>query len=437
MKLFSISKAIKPMQSSQTLKNLSYLLTAEGISRVARIALTVVMARLLGVSDFGTLAIALTVHELVAVLAHNGFGLKLLNVAEEDADAGANSAYVLSFFWCSGMFLLQMLLALEMPNWGYEQPGYLLQALAPLHLLLPFALTHVHMIHRRGELGSFAAVGTLQNVLECLLSLVLLLFGFDLWSIVIARFVSTLFWVVGFRRAGVWSFDKTLGFLPVRAMFEFTGAVLISEYAKSVRFWGDNLLVGALLGAEALGLYYFAKNSGLGISLSLSQISVTTVTPRLAQLARDNQSDSHAIRKRLIGRFSAFLVVCIGAQALLAPYYVPILFGSDWTPAVLLLSLLCASAIPRAIADLHAALARVSGLASYEMGWNAVYTVVFLLLVLVTAPLGLELMAVTIIGLNLIMALAISLSVWRKLAPGLLTDSQDEIPLTNPRSMQY
>jgi len=425
------------MRSSQILKNFSYLLTAEGISRVARITLTVVMARLLGVSDFGTLAIALTVHELVAVLAHNGFGLKLLNVSGKDADSGANSAYVLSFFWCFGMFTLQMILALEMPNWGYEQPGYLLQALAPLHLLLPFALTHVHMMHRRGELGSYAAIGTLQNVLECLLSLILLLLGFDLWSIVIARFVSTSFWVIGFRRAGDWSFDKNSSFLPTRAMFEFTGAVLVSEYAKSVRFWGDNLIVGALLGAEALGLYYFAKNSGLGISLSLSQISVTAITPKLAQLTRDEESDSYAMRKRLINQFSLFLLVCIGAQALLASYYVPILFGSDWSGAVLLLSLLCVSAIPRAIAELHAALARVSGLANIEMRWNAVYTIVFLLIVLITAPLGLELMAATIIGLNLLMALIISSSVWRRLAPELPADRHNDIPLANRRSMQY
>lgn len=412
--------------SSQTLRNLSYLLTAEGITRIARIALTVVMARLLNVSDFGTLAIALTVHELVAVLAQNGFGLKLLNQSKKSVAQAANSAYLLSFFWSGGMFVIQWLLAGQMSFWGFGQAGYLLQALAPVHLLLPFALTHVHMIHRQGALGSFAAVDIAQNVLDCAVTLVLLLAGMGLWSIVIARFCSTALWVVGFRRAGSWFFDPLSGYLPMRELFSFTSAVLVSEYAKSVRFWGDNLLVGTLLGAEMLGLYYFAKNSGLGISMSLSQISITTITPRLAELSRGEVHNRDHEQKQLVGRFSLFLLICIGAQAILAPYYVPLLFGTQWTPAVVLLSLLCLSAIPRCIGDLHACLARVSGLTSLEMRWNAAYTVLFLLVVFAVAPAGLESMASALIALNVLMAGAIGIAVWQRLTPEHRT-----LPLTN------
>jgi len=417
------------MRSSQTLRNLSYLLTAEGVTRVARIALTVVMARLLSVTDFGTLAIALTVHELVAVLAQNGFGLKLLKQSERTCATAANSAYVLSFFWCAGMFFVQCLLASQMPLWGFDQAGFLLQALAPIHLLLPFALTHVHMIHRKGELGSFAAVDTAQNVLDCGITLVLLLAGMGLWSIIIARMCSTALWVIGFRRAGEWSFDSTHGYLPMRDMFTFTGAVLISEYAKSVRHWGDNLLVGTLLGTELLGLYYFAKNSGLGISLSLSQITITTITPRLAELSRNEAVDRHSQRRQLVGRFSVFLLLCIGAQAMLAPYYVPVLFGAQWEPAVVLLSLLCVSAIPRCIADLHACLARVSGLTSLEMRWNAAYTALFLLVVLAMAPSGLEPMALSLIGLNVLMAMVIGVAVWRRM------DAKDDDTIGPPQPL--
>lgn len=409
-------KKLGLLATSPTIRNFSYLLTAEGITRIARIALTVVMARMLSVADFGVLAVALTVHELIAVLVNNGFGLALLKQDEPRVHSSANTAYLLSFAWATGMFLVQLAAAQVMLALDAAQSAYLLQALAPVHLLLPFALTHVQMIHRSGELSSFATVGTLQNISDCLLTLAFLMLGFGLWSIVFARFLSTLVWLTGFRRVDGWGFDARSGFVSAWELFRYTGPVLISEYAKSVRQWGDNLIVGALLGTELLGLYYFAKNSGLGISLSLSQISISAVTPRLAQLSRERIADRQMKRKRLIGRFSIFLSLLIGAQALLAPIYVPILFGATWQPAVLLLSLMCLSAIPRSIADLHACLARNSGLTQLEATWNGAYTLLFLLCVSLTAGFGLESMAIVLIVLNVCMALVIASTCWKRLA---------------------
>jgi len=406
----------RPALQSTTVRNLSYLMTAEGITRVVRITLTIAMARLLSVTDFGVLAVALTIHELVSVLVHNGFGLALLRENYKRVNATANTAYLLSFGWAIAMCCIQLLAAWIMIGWGFEQSAHLVQALAPVHLLLPFALTHVQMIHRKGELSSFATVGTVQNICDCLITFILLLAGLGLWSVVVARFLSTVVWVVGFRRVDCWRFSPEYGYQSVGKLFLYTLPVLLSEYSKSIRQWGDNLIVGALLGTELLGLYYFAKNSGLGISLSLGQISIAAVTPRLAELTRSQSINRQSERKRLIGRFSLFLTVMIGCQALLAPLYVPVLFGSTWEPAVPLLALMCVSAIPRAVADLHACLARNSGLTALEATWNSAYTLIFLLGISLAAGFGLEIMAGVLIVLNLVMSGIIVGVCWRSLA---------------------
>ena len=101
---------------------------------------------------------------------------------------------------------------------------------------------------------------------------------------------------------------------------------------------------------EVFGLYAFAKNAGLGISLSLTAGFNTALLPRLCDAYRDGENVArsyfNALRTALV--VIAPLILC---QALLAPIYVPIVFGKQWEPASLLVTCLCLSAIPRMIFD--------------------------------------------------------------------------------------
>ena len=381
---------------------------AEGVSRVFRVCTTILMAQALSIAQFGLLAIALTVFELIAVLANNGFGLFLLKHDEKRLSSAANTVYGLSWLWAALMCVMQLVVALVLANLGQTQAALLVQAMAPFHLLTPFALTHVYLIHRSGQLGSFAGVATVQNISDCLFTMLFLALEAGVWAIVFARFLSIVVWVVGFRVSRSWQFDLTEGFVAPWLAFTYTGAVLFSEYAKSFRTWGDNLIVGSALGAEVLGIYYFAKNSGLGISLSISQVCVTTLTPRFAEIMREEDKARAAARKRLIFMFSSFFTTIVFSQALFAPLYVPVLFGETWLPAVPVLTLLCLSAIPRGIGELYACLARTSGQSDYEMRWNGWYSLLFLATVFVGVQLGLEWLCMLLILLNGLMATLIA-----------------------------
>ena len=391
-----------------TLRNLSYLMGAEGLSRVFRVCTTILMAQALSIAQFGLLAIALTVFELIAVLANNGFGLFLLKHSDKHLSSAANTVYLLSWLWAGLMCVLQLVVALVLEHVGQSEAALLVQAMAPFHLLTPFALTHVYLIHRSGELGSFAGVATVQNICDCLFTMLFLALGAGVWAIVFARLISIVVWVIGFRLSKGWQLDLSEGFVGPQLAFAYTGAVLASEYSKSFRTWGDNLIVGSALGAEVLGIYYFAKNSGLGISLSISQVCVTTLTPRFAQIVREEGNERAAARKRLIFMFGGFFTAIVFSQALFAPVYVPILFGDTWIPAVPVLTLLCLSAIPRGIGELYACLARTSGLSGYEMRWNGLYSLFFLASVFVGVQLGLEWLCIMLILLNGLMAVLIA-----------------------------
>lgn len=415
----SVTALAERLLASQAARNFSFLLGGEGLGRIIRVLATITMARILDVSDFGLLAVALTCHELIAVLANNGFGLYILKQRDEQLQRATNTTWTLSWLWAGAMVGIQLLVALGVELLWKPEAAFLITAMAPVHLILPLALTHVYVIHRKGALGAFAGITVVQNLVDCLLIIALLYFGFGLWSIVFAKCLSTVTWAIGIRFTKAWDFQPNAGFSPLLDPFKFTGPVLLSEYGQSIRQFGDNILVGGTMGVELLGIYYFAKNSGLGISLGLSQVSTTVATPRFAEITRSEIAPRGKADKRLRLTFNLSLVVSllIVAQVALAPYYVPVLFGEKWSSAVPVLAILCLSALPRCIAEMHACLARNSYLAGLEASWNAGYTLVFLIVVAIAAQYGLFVLAWSTVALNFVFMVWIVARTWQQLWP--------------------
>ena len=77
-------------------------------------------------------------------------------------------------------------------------------------------------------------------------------------------------------------------------------------------------------------------------------------------------------------------------QALLAPVYVPIVFGAKWTASAWMVAVLCATASCKAFADTGAQALRAGGAAHYEFMCTVVVTAVSLVALAVGLSIGLS-----------------------------------------------
>jgi teichuronic acid exporter len=133
-------------------------------------------------------------------------------------------------------------------------------------------------------------------------------------------------------------------------LFQFGRHVLGVELLKTLRNNLDYLIVGALIGVKELGVYYFAFNAGLGISLSFINAINLSLYPHLCA-ARHNWE---LFKQRYFSSFKTIASVIfplVLLQASLAPLYVPLVFGQRWSVAVPVLSLICLSALSRPFSD--------------------------------------------------------------------------------------
>lgn len=373
------------MTRQKLTRNVGWLTGAEMVSRVGRILAAVILARQLDATAFGIAAIAITVFEIVRVFTENGIGASVVRAGKDEFDKIANTAHRLMWFVCLGLALLQLLIAaiLEalLPGRG---AGAMVAVLGVVFLAMPFGLVHAYCLQRDERMKHLASVASAQSATDHVLTAILALCGFGAWAIVLPKVLTVPIWLLGVRYKSPWNRRREAGFAPMGALLKFSLPVLGAELLTSFRDQLDKVIVSLTLGIDALGIYYFAFNAGLGVSTALNRAFSSAVYPNFCAAA----DKLEAYRK---AAFSLGLPLSLAycAQAAAALVYVPIVFGRDWTGAAPLAALLCLGGPARLLVDGARMHARAEGRSGQEfaiaMGLSASVLVPFA----AAAPFGL------------------------------------------------
>ncbi|MGA7436107.1 MAG: oligosaccharide flippase family protein [Solirubrobacterales bacterium] len=144
----------------------------------------------------------------------------------------------------------------------------------------------------------------------------------------------------------------------------------------------DQLLVGALMNARALGLYVAAVafcNLPRFIAYAIGSVSF----PRIASAG--SRAEAWALARKALRIFLALATVTVVSLFLLLPYLLPLLFGNDFKEAVGLGQILLIAAFFLALHRLLTELARGLGHPGYGSITEIVNVAVFALAVLILA----------------------------------------------------
>jgi len=385
--------------SSALLRGLAAYGSAELVVRVTRILTVIVIARRLSPEMMGAAALALSLFELVRVLANAGIGQRIIAAPDALLAATCNSAHRLFWIWCPIISTLQLVLAAVLVATQPAAAG-MLALLSLIYLTMPAGLVQVFLLMREGRLTTTARIGATQTLADHLLTLVLVLAWSDpasiAFAIVLPKLLTTPIWLAGVRRARPWARDAAAGFVPVSGFVRFGAGVLVTEIAGAARAQIDKLIIGGLLGVKALGIWYFAFNAGLGITTSFVGAFGTVLFPWLCK-AVDRDARALRYRRGFVIGVAVFLPITL-AQVLLAPIYVPMLFGSQWIDATPLVALLGLAALPMVASAATTAWLRADGATSLDAAISTSATIFALAGLTLAAPHGLAAAATAYVG---------------------------------------
>ncbi len=359
-----------------------------------------VTSRALDPADFGAVALAAAIISIVATVVPTAFGEALLQRKD------LAPAHLDSVFWMAlgiGGLMFGGIAALAAPIAAWVDVVEVRAILPVLALRLIFdavATVPTALIARRMQFRSVAIRTTLANAVGAAVCLIMIAQGYALWALVVSQVVNSLIAMSVTAIAAKWrpraAFSReAISDLARFGLFTMGGRVL-----NQARF--DQFLLGLVLGAPALGLFYFARR----LFTVLRDATVGVFSPVTNALMASLQANANKRREAyLIASFaSAGLAfpVFSGLFAI-APMAVPIAFGPQWTEAVFAVQCLSVIGLMAALGIIQASSIRYLGRPDWWFRYQAVVQLSSIPIILVLYPFGLNIIMVAMAGRTLIL----------------------------------
>jgi PST family polysaccharide transporter len=201
-----------------------------------------------------------------------------------------------------------------------------------------------------------------KSFVRSIVSIVLAVLGFGAWSLVLGMLAGSAAWSVAQWRITSYrprlSMDRTIA----RSMAAYGGAAAALEVLAVVGARVDQVVVGRILGARALGLYTIAYRIPETAIDTVSWTVSIVAFPGLAHLRTSEEKGMGAAALSVL-RFQALYALPIAAAlAVLASPLVVVLFGANWLPAGAVMSAVCVmsglAAVVAPLGDVFKALGR-------------------------------------------------------------------------------
>ncbi len=321
---------------------------SEALAKFARIGATMVAARVLLPEQLGIVALVLAFGEILKALAENGVGQRIIAASDADLESTCNTAQRIFRLWCGCLFVAGCAIALCLDVFtNNRETAILLFVFSTQFLIMPLGLVSCFRAMRNGQSKAVAAIAGGQIVFSALMAVALLLAWPVAAAMILPRALTAPIWALSMRRLHPWKAQPEAGYAPAAPFIRFGGAILGVEGVKALRLQADKLIIGGVLGMEALGIWFFAFNAGLGLATSFCNAFAIALFPHLCATeagASRRATLSDSLRLALM-----ILVPLIVFQAILAPWYVPLIFGDAWAGMSQMVGVLCLAAAPAVV----------------------------------------------------------------------------------------
>jgi PST family polysaccharide transporter len=334
----------------ELLSNAIWLLSAEFLAKTSRIFTIVVLASQLTPISYGTAMLALAFHDIFGLLLRAGVGSQLINCKQHQLENFAKNGIIIQWAICLTIAIVQWNSADYLSSlYDNDDIAALLKIMAMIYLLYPWVSIKIFLLQRENKMRWFSLRSGVCVIIENCTIAITALFGADIFAVALGKIAFSLFWLLLFSFSPVKSYGMSFDLSIINEMLKTSGKLFNTEFLRSIRLHADTFIAGKLLTPEFFGFYSFAKNAGVGLSQSISQVYIGALFPYLCKLERKGELLKQQDKIAILSLFIGLLFVI---QALIAPIYVPILFDDKWSSAVPIITILCLVALPNLMIDI-------------------------------------------------------------------------------------
>lgn len=349
-----------------------------GSQIVGQVVVVAVLARLLTPADFGLVSLTVALVGFGRMLTQSVIGATIVQRRSLDPD------HVRASFWLSLLsgVTLAGALSLLAPVLGgaFDMPRLtsLVRVLAVVFLLQSTTVVAVALLERALAFRRIALVETASFLVGYVLVGVALGFaGAGIWALVGAHTAQAIIFSAAMLRMSRHPTGLSFSRRSLGEVAHLSGGYAAGRVFSYGALQGDNLVVGGLLDAAALGIYGRAYQLVSMPAMAFGQVLHRVLFPTMAAVQEDQERLRRAYRRSvalivfLMAPVSVFL--CIGA-----PEIVEVLLGDQWSATVAPLRILSVGLIARGAYKVSDTMSVSLGLAYARAARQGVYAALVL-----------------------------------------------------------
>ena len=372
----------------KTARSIIWTIVRTASDYILSFAIFAVLARQLGPEAFGLFALAVAFAEFGKILPAAGLTAALpraRQVTPEMADTVFWTSLAVSVLVAGALALLARPIA---SIFGEPTVAPLLTALGVVLVISVAGATHIALMLREFGHRAMATRSVVSNLVGGAAALAAAGAGWGAWSLVVQRGVTEVAGTGMAWHAYRWVPGRRLSFQVLRELGGFSAGMTLSQILFVALVRVQDVIIGRTIGTAAVGVYRTAWRTveliAQAVIMPFSQVSI----PTLGRL----QDDLPAFRRaylRIIGLTSALALPAIIGFAVLAPYAIPLVFGSQWEESARIARVLGLMALPFTLNRLAGPALGTLGRSALLAKIAALQLVLTVVLTVAAAPYGL------------------------------------------------
>jgi PST family polysaccharide transporter len=305
---------------------------AKGFAFVIRIASIMILGRLLDPTDYGLFTMVMAFTGILSMFA--GFGLFQAAVQRSSLSDEEST----SLFWMNvafgGLLSLMTIAAAPLVSRFYHEPRLLAvtEVVGASFIITGAGVQYSVLLHRRMLFGVKAVIECVALLIGTVVSIGMAMTGYGYWALVSMTVTLPLATTVGLWIATGWIPGMPMIAPHSSSMLRFGLGATMTGFLSYLSGNADKLIIGRVLGTEALGLYGRAFNL---INFPGDNLNGTIGEVAFAALSRA-KDDPERLRRYFLKFYSLVVtlslpltIVCV----LFADDLVLVVLGPKWTAA--------------------------------------------------------------------------------------------------------
>lgn len=323
---------------SNLMKSGLWLTSGYGVTKGIRLVAQIALVRLLTPEQFGIWSMVLVVTHLMALFKDTAIAGVLVQRGLDDKQL-VDTVYSLAINVSIALGLIQVGLGYGAATFFQEPILFpLISCVALSFLVSAGAGCHDAVLQRQMRFREIAIAATCSNIVRFGGAVLLALLGWGVWSFAIAKLASSLVKTLLRARFSRYSFQYHLipEWAQMRAVGGFISSLIGINLAVYVNTNGDDVLVGKLLGPQALGFY--------SLSYQLAMVPMFAVSGlnriNFSVLAQQDPNGQRRYLSKLLELCAVTAAPLYGVAFVVAPWLIPLVYGATWQPVVRLFQII-------------------------------------------------------------------------------------------------